>query len=236
MGGLFFLSSLRIVAIAVLLYAAARAGAGELDRRLAAPPQADSSPTGFACTVDTLISGADCVFEGDPNLAPAAGTTSWSTASASETLCAAASRPPSEARPDAGVRSACEADVSRSLERCARPGTVLLDPGGRFLPSARACYAAIGNALARARTLAATVAPCCRCLAQAGCGDAFTCVRRGLVGFLSGAEGNCAVRACHSSCGAYLPPAQDEKDEDGIDKTAPTKPAAPRLDRPAEEI
>lgn len=226
------MTTLRIAAVTCLLATqAADARAQQPDRRLAAPPRADTSPTGYSCTVDTLISGADCVFEGNPT-SRGPGVASRSLADAGSKLCSAAARPPGEARPDAGVRAACKAEVVRSLDRCGASQAPLVDAGGRFLPSSRACYAALGNALARARTLAATVAPCCRCLAEARCGDARACVKQGLGKVLSGAEGKCAARACSSECGPYLPHAEGEEEEDEAPKASPRQPSAPRFDAP----
>src|SRR5690349_16883850 len=111
------MTSLRWFALAALL-AAGVSRAGEQDRRLSAPPTVDPSPTGYACTVETLASGAGCVFEGDPLPTPAGGPR-WTMADVGGQLCAAAARAQGEARPDAGVKAWCEAEVLKGIRRCA---------------------------------------------------------------------------------------------------------------------
>lgn len=207
------MTSFRIASLVGLL-AVVSARAEQADRRLSAPPTVDTSPTGYACTVETLLDGSTCVFESDA--APTGPEAQHrSMADLGEKICAAAARPPGEARPDPGVQAVCVAEVRKSVRRCADDKAPLLDGAGRFLPSARACYAALGDVLARARTLAATVAPCCRCLAEERCGDARACVMGGLGKALSGAAGKCASRSCSVTCGPYIPREEDPEEESG---------------------
>lgn len=174
------------------------------ERRLADPQAVDSSPTGYACTAETLRTGADCVFEGDP-AAPFASTPAQTGAELGEVLCTAAARAPGEAHPDPIVKAACQAEVQRRLRRCADERAVLLDSAGQFLPGARACYVAIGEALALARTQASTVAPCCSCLAEQRCGGERACVSNGPGTPLQGAVAACAARYCADACASSLP-------------------------------
>ena len=197
------------------------AWAAEPDQRLDAPRHVDDSPTAFSCTLETLLSGAGCVFEGDP--APALGADpGWAMADAGRQLCAAGARAPGVARADAALQAWCEAETVKVIRRCTDSPARLLDASGRFLPSARSCYAAIGEVLAKARTLAATSGPCCRCLEENRCGDALACLKAGLGRTLAAGGRACASRACAASCGPYLP---DEPPADASDQE-PTAPAS----------
>lgn len=196
-----------VAAACVLLFGSVHAAEG-------VAPGGEPAATGFACTAETLRVASPCVFEGDAGLAPPEETAARSRVALSEQACAAAARPPGEARPDSVVKAVCEAEVLRSLTRCAEDGAFVVDREGRFLPSARACYAAIGAAVARAHTAAAVMAPCCRCLAESRCEGADRCLEATPGTKLSGPTAVCAARACSESCGASLP-LEDADDEDG---------------------
>ena len=55
---------MRSISLTLLALLGAAAAAQQPDPHLYAPPSADRSPTSYACTVETLLTGADCVFEG----------------------------------------------------------------------------------------------------------------------------------------------------------------------------
>jgi hypothetical protein len=197
------------------------AWATEPDQRLGAPPHVDDSPTAFSCTLETLLSGTVCVFEGNP--APALpAEPAWTMPDAGRQLCAAGARAPGFARADAALLAWCQAETVKAIRRCTDSPARLLDGSGRFLPSARSCYAAIGEVLAKARTLAATSGPCCRCLEENRCGDALACLKAGLGRTLAAGGRACASKACAASCGPYLP---DEPPADASDRE-PTAPAS----------
>lgn len=232
-------STLRTCAIAIALAAAtarAEGPAPQADAPVRSPDEL--APTGFGCTVETLVSGAQCVFEGAEPPAgskPAPGTAPrWSPAALATRVCAAAARPIGEARPDPEVAATCEGEVLAALRRCALPGDPLLDAAGLFVPSARACYAAVGDATAGARTRLAATAPCCRCLAEHRCAAARACLKDGAAAAL-GAKGlACAARSCEQACGAALPPPAEPsgpREPTGL----PAPPRTPRFDRPASE-
>ncbi len=195
----------RLAALCVLILGSAHAG------EVAAPAE-ETGPTGFGCTLETLRMARDCVFEGDVAAAPPNESPAQSRMTISERACTEAARPPGEARADPLVKGACQAEVLKSLERCSEDGAVLVDGDGQFVPAARACYAAVGEAVARAHTRGAVAVPCCRCLAEARCEGADLCSTWTPGTELSGKTAACAARVCRETCGAYLPPDDSEED------------------------
>jgi hypothetical protein len=196
-----------LLAAACLLAAAARAE--DPDPRLYAPPRADTSATVYACTVETLLSGRDCVFEGQapPALEPArqARENGLAAASLADRACGRAARLSTEARPDGGVLGACKRDFRERAAGCASDGTApLLDPEGRFGAGARGCYAAMSQVLARTRLMASATGACCRCLAANGCARSGEQCNRSLARGAR-APSACMARSCAESCGAFLP-------------------------------
>jgi hypothetical protein len=196
-----------LLAAASLLASAARAQ--DPDPRLYAPPQADTSATVYACTVETLLSGRDCVFEGQapPALEPArqAQENGRAAASLSDRACGRAARLAAEARPDRDVLAACKREFGERAAGCAADGSApLLDAEGRFAAAARACYAAMSQVLARTRLMASATGACCRCLTSNGCARSAEQCNRSLARG-AGAPSACMARSCAESCGAFLP-------------------------------
>lgn len=201
------------VLAAALCAVPARAGepATAVDPRLYAEPSADTSPTGWACTVETLASGAECVFESE---APAAGDAARqavenaaAAAKLGDGLCAKAARHPYDPIPDPDVLSACRRSFTERAMACGADGTrPLLDAEGRFGAEFRVCYAALGGVLARARTMASTAAPCCRCLVASRCvTSGERCNADAISQTLDGPVARCAEQSCFDSCRAQLP-------------------------------
>lgn len=201
--------------LAVLLSAAAaRAEAPRpppaADPRLYAPPSAREEATSFACSVETLVSGADCVLESDAtpstdtaaqakdNQAVAASLSGWA--------CAFAARAPGDPAADRGVMAQCERAFKARALGCGADGArALLDGRGLFAPEARGCYAALGEVLASARTMASVTVPCCRCLAEAKCLDADRC-HKDLLGFSVPARAAACLQAsCAAACRSFRP-------------------------------
>ncbi|MBI5068657.1 MAG: hypothetical protein HZB56_10490 [Deltaproteobacteria bacterium] len=218
--------------LGVALLCAARAGAQQPDPRLFAPPSADATPTAFACTVETLAAGKDCVFEGQA-LAAAdpvrqAQENGKTAAALGNQLCGRASRLATQARADAAVLAACQRSFVEKAGGCAADGSApLLDAEGRFGAGARACYAAMSEVLARARFMAAATGGCCRCLTSAGCVKSGEQCNRSLSAGATG--GACLEQRCGEACRAFLP-------EPSAPPPAPrASPAAlPPLDRSGE--
>jgi hypothetical protein len=180
------------------------------DPRLYAPPAAREAATAFACTAETLVSGADCILESDAplsadpaaqlrdNAALAAAMATWA--------CAAAAREPSQPAPDPDVKARCEKAFRERALGCGADGArALLDVRGRFAPEARLCYSALGEALAQARSMASMSAPCCRCLAAARCAELGRCHRELLSGSPDGRTAACLRASCAEECRSFLP-------------------------------
>lgn len=169
---------------------------------LFAEPTANPAPTAFACSIETLLKGVDCVFETD---APVQDPTTQR--SRENAALAAGLAPRACARLSLGkdLDAVCQADFRLAAQQCAsenrRP---LLDSRERFSPGARSCYFAMGEVLRKVVTLGAVAAPCCRCLAAKGCFQAGgeRCLRS-----LGGAKPElpaCAEKTCADACAPLL--------------------------------
>jgi hypothetical protein len=209
---------LLLAALAALAAAAARAEEPVLspDPRLFAEPTVDASPTPYACTVESLAAGTRCVFESEAGPAPEpvrqAVDNARAAAKLAASLCAAATRHPQEPIPDPEVLAACERAFTEKATACGADGArPLLDEGGRFAKEFRLCYAAMAEILARARLMAASSGPCCRCLLAARC--VASAARCNAQPFAAGAGGACAVDSCREACGAFLPAAPPPQPE-----------------------
>jgi hypothetical protein len=214
-----------VVGVAAAL-ARAEEPAPAADPRLFAEPSADASPTPFACTVETLSSGARCVFESRAERAADAGRQAVENAQVAarlvDGLCARAARHPHEPIPDPDVLATCKRSLSQKAMACGADGArPVLDADGRFGPEFRTCYSAMSEALARVRTMAGSSGPCCRCLAAARCvASGERCNQEALTRTLDGEAARCAAERCGEACGAQIP--------------APAAaPPAPRAERPA---
>lgn len=153
-------------------------GAGPSDGSLEASPVADESPTAWSCTVDTLRSGRECVFEAELTAGEADRDQATNNVKLVQgmgrALCAEAARPQSgEGKPDKALSALCEKKYAAATERCDLEGAVsVVDSKGRFAPAARACYRALAGALQETQLMASVASPCCQCAAQRGCGGA----------------------------------------------------------------
>ncbi len=191
------------------------------DPHLFAAPSADATSTAWSCTVETLSAGAKCVFESQAAIAPDPARQAVENAAAAaklaDALCAKAARNPLEPIPDPSVLSVCRQSFAEKAMACGADGSrPLLDDQGRFGSEFRLCYAALGDVLARARTLAASAGPCCRCLVASKCvPSGERCNREALAGTLEGPAARCAADACAEACRAQIP-------------VPPAPPAAPR--------
>lgn len=198
--------------VLVSLLAALASAAAAAPPPIAEPSAVDDSATAFACTLETLRTGAYCVLEGDP-ASPFAATPARTATQIGEVLCADAARPSGEVRPDPVTQRVCQAEVQQRLEACADEKATVLDAAGQFVPSARACYAALSAVLAKVRTQAALVAPCCRCLADHRCAGAGACAERAPGAPVPPAGWSCAAKACAEVCGSSLGAEEDVPDD-----------------------
>ncbi|WP_257447217.1 hypothetical protein [Archangium lipolyticum] len=132
---------------------------------LAAPPRADESPTAWACTVETLRAGRECVFESEVT---ASDSTNSQAQAASNVrtlkdigpmLCAQAAKPPSGSATDKNLVAQCERKYADTAEDfCGLDGKLpIIDAKGRFAPAARHCYHQLSELLQDV-TMRATVA------------------------------------------------------------------------------
>jgi hypothetical protein len=201
------------------------------DAALALEPGAEAAPppaaTAWSCTAETLASGALCVFEGSDDAPPDRGGEELAAEA-----CARAARPGAASPPDAAVLELCTARFRARARECAAAGApAAVDARGRFPPSARACYAALAEVLAGARTMAALGGRCCACLAANGCArSAVDCNRDLARGTMPDGARRCFADACAEACGRYAPPPAAEP-RDSAGPPAPGAPSQPTFQR-----
>ena len=143
------------VLLALLCSTSDAPGAALPPEALGAPPQADESPTAWACTVETLRAGCECVFEAE--VPPSASTDVQAQAASNvrtlkdigHTLCLRAARPPSGGAVDRNLVAQCERQYAGVAEdTCGLDGKApIIDAKGRFVPAARACYRQLSELL-----------------------------------------------------------------------------------------
>lgn len=167
------------VLLAILLGQAPQEGAKPALPKgaLAAPPVVNEAPTAWACTVDTLREGRECIFESEPSSAtPGAEQSSANVRTlkdAAPALCAEAARPPSGGNTDKVLVDMCSRMLTPATEACGLEGAVpVVDSKGRFAPQARSCYRGIARVLQDVNLMAAVGSSCCQCAAQRGCAGA----------------------------------------------------------------
>ncbi len=188
---------------------------------------ADTSPTAWSCTVETLVSGVECVFEteAEPVTNPdkQAVENARKAAALAKQACARAARRSVEPIPDPSVLAACKGQFVEKAMACGIDGTsALLDSSGRFSPEMRVCYFAMADVLARTQFMVDTTAQCCRCLL------ANRCMKPGERCNYLAASGHlevtkCLQNECADSCRAFVP-----------DPGPPRPPLAPSAEAPPE--
>jgi hypothetical protein len=179
---------------------------------LAAPPVADDSPTAWACTVDTLRAGKECVFEAD--LSSGAPSDSQDTANkkmlqdVAKALCAEAVGTARVGRADSALTSLCQRRFTTAVDQCGLEGTAsIIDAKGRFAPAARSCYRALSSVLQEVQFIATVAAPCCECAARAGCpgGKGDQCYADVSQQMAPPAALSCLSDRCSDACSLVLP-------------------------------
>lgn len=203
---------------AFLLLLAAPWARGE-DPRPGPPVEpTDDSPTPFACSAETLLSGAQCTLE----FVPAKAT---DTAAMAEKnirlvsalglrLCPKVSRLRDEEKADSDLQKYCAArfETAAAANCTLEGGGVVLDGAGNFAVGSFACYSALAQVLSRTRTMAALTFRCCRCAAKACKLTQTQCNDRMVRGAASDATAECARTQCADECettpglAARLPP------------------------------
>ncbi|HYO58411.1 hypothetical protein [Archangium sp.] len=184
---------------------------------LGAPPQVDESPTAWACTVETLRAGRECVFEAevtsstDTDVQSQAAGNIRALKDIGRTLCAQAAKPPSGVAADKNLAAQCERKFADAAEdACGLDGKVpVVDAKGRFAPAARACYRQLSQVLQDTAMMATVASACCQCAEKRGCpGTGERChenVSRQEVGPAALA---CLANQCGEACSLVIPASQ----------------------------
>jgi len=174
---------------------------------LNAAPRPDRSPTAWACTVDTLMSGKDCLFEAlaepvSDHAAQRAQNVRFARQLA-QAACARAARPAPGTTPDKALLDLCEKDFTAAADTCTLEGkSVLVDGQGRFSSGAAPCYRGLADVLQRAALMSSLASGCCRCMASRGCKvNAASCYANMTRGTPGPPESACMSNACKEECG-----------------------------------
>ncbi len=203
-----------ITAVLLALLFSAPEGRGEPlpPEALGAPPQTNPAPTAWACSVETLKSGRECVFEAD--VTPSTDTQAQASGNIrtlrdiAHTLCLDAARPPSGLAPDKNLVAQCERKYSdTSEEACGLDGKVpVIDARGRFAPAARACYRQLSSVLQDISMMATVASACCQCAEKRGCpGAGERCHENVSHQDLGATALACLSNQCGGACGLMMP-------------------------------
>jgi len=197
---------------------------------LNAPPKPDRSPTAWACTVDTLMNGKDCLFEASSDeVTDHAAQRTQNVKFArelSKAACAKAAKPAPGGTSDKALLDLCEKDFTAAADSCTLDGkAVLVDGQGRFSATAQICYRALADVLQKTSLMSSLASGCCRCMASRGCKvNAAACYANVSRGTPGAAERACMANACSDECGEA--PAAGGKP---VEAAVPTKKIERRL-------
>ncbi|RYZ38928.1 MAG: hypothetical protein EOO71_22070 [Myxococcaceae bacterium] len=207
---------MKAMLLSLLLLGAAPPGAAPSSlppEAMGAPPLVDASPTAWACTIDTLRAGKECVFEAElpPPGAPDANVENANIQllkDASRALCSEAISTARDGVADPKLVSVCEGKYATVVGRCGLEGnSSVVDKKGRFSPAARACYRALSSVLQDVQLMASVASSCCECAARSHCpGNGEACyadVSRQQAGPNTLA---CLDERCRDACSMMLPP------------------------------
>ena len=179
---------------------------------LGAPPQTNALPTAWACTVETLRSGRECIFESEVSSstdvkAQASGNVRTLT-DIGPSLCAQAARPPSGLAPDKELVAQCERKFANAAEdACGLDGAVsVIDAKGRFAPAARTCYRQLSSVLQDTSMMATVASACCQCARKRGCPSAGErCHESVAQQEVAGPALACLANQCGAACSLAMP-------------------------------
>jgi hypothetical protein len=177
-------------------------------RALATRERPDRTPTAWACTVDTLISGKDCLFEaGHEQVADAPAQREQNVKFArnlAKAACGKALKPEAGEASDATLLEVCERDFALAADSCGVDGrAVLVDGQGRFSPQALGCYRSLSDVLQRLSLMGSLASSCCRCMLRSGCKTTpAQCYRNVSRATPTPAENTCMSDACGFECSA----------------------------------
>lgn len=169
-----------------------------------APP--DTSPTAWSCTVETLSTGKDCVFESTAEPAATPGAQEQENFKfvheLVQTACERASKRTEREPADPKLAAICVKQAKPATAACGIAGErPLVDAAGRFAPSARSCYLQLADALRHTTVMAQVSGACCRCMAAQKCaGTSDACYSDLARAEPSSAEQACMDHACSDVC------------------------------------
>jgi len=197
----------------LLLSSAPDAPGGALPpEALGAPPRANELPTAWACTVETLQSGRECVFEAEVTASTAvkeqAAGNVRTLKDIAHTLCLHAARPSSGLAADKNLVGQCERKYTEAAEdTCGLGGKVpVIDAKGRFAPAARACYRKLSAVLQDVTMMAAVASACCQCAEKQGCPGAGDSCHENVSHQELGANAlACLSHQCGAACSLMMP-------------------------------
>ncbi|MET0403681.1 MAG: hypothetical protein ABW123_14815 [Cystobacter sp.] len=179
---------------------------------LGAPPQSNVQPTAWACTVETLRAGHECIFESEvATSSDVKGQASGNVRTLrdiSPALCTQAARPPSGIAPDKALLAQCERKYAEAAEDfCGLEGKQpVIDAKGRFAPSARACYRQLSLVLQDISMMATVATACCQCAQKQGCpGSGERCHENVSRQELGASALACLSSQCGSACELMMP-------------------------------
>lgn len=189
---------------------------------LGAPPLVNEAPTAYACTVDTLREGRECIFEAERASSAPGGDQASSNVStvrqAAPALCAEAAKPPSGGATDRALAALCERMLAPATDACSLNGSAaVIDAKGRFAPEARTCYRGLSRVLQDVTMMATVSSGCCQCAAQRGCAGATgdRCYTELTRQQAAPATLACLSDKCADACALALPSAQGASPERG---------------------
>jgi hypothetical protein len=204
---------------------------------LSAPPAPDSSPTAWSCTVETLISGKDCVFESeDAPSTDVAAQEAQNVRFAREMGASACGRVArSGGKVDKRLSDVCQREFAAVAETCGLEGaSPLVDGKGRFAPAARGCYLQLADVLHRTTFSAISSSQCCQCLAASCKAPPEKCYRdlsRATpdASELSCMQGTCAEACANAPVSGMEPPQGAELPPPSPSRKAPSRHASHEL-------
>lgn len=190
-----------------------------------AESMAEADATGWACTIETLLDDGFCAFEAEPSEAANALKQAAENLARVRDLaaraCARVVKLDGEGAPDKVLSQLCAKDLRAAAYPCANDGRhPLLDAEGRFPESAQDCYRDMAEVLRRTRLMASISGPCCRCLAEAGCGGAAEHCNRALTSPTPRLP-SCAPPRCEAACSYFVEPPSDLE----LETRTPPRPA-----------
>jgi hypothetical protein len=217
-----YAGGLMITAVLLALLCSTPDGTGAAlpPEALGAPPQVNESPTAWACTVETLRSGRECVFEAEVSSSTDVQAQSSSNVRSlkdiGHTLCTQAAKPPSGVAADKNLVTQCERKFADAADdMCGLDGKApVIDAKGRFAPAARACYRHLSLVLQDTAMMATVASACCQCAEKRGCpGSGERCHENVSRQEVAPAALECLANQCGEACALVMPASRSTSGE-----------------------